>query len=189
MGFPESKQREVIPDEHECVALLEKYECPDHIVLHSRMVWAVAKVVAEGLLRQGISLDMARLKASCLLHDIAKYPCLRGRKGWHDAVGEEILTHEGFPTLGAIVGQHVILKDGNGGAVREEHVLFYSDKRVVHDQVVSLEQRFRYLAETYGKNPKALAGLEVMKEKTLRLEERLFHFLDFRPEELASLVE
>jgi len=180
---------EPIPDEHDCMKLLQKHECPDHIVLHSRMVWTVAKIVGEGLLREGIPLDMELLKASCLLHDIAKYPCLKGRKGWHDAVGEEMLIQEGLPTVAAIIGQHVILKDGNGGTIREEHVLFYSDKRVVHDKVVSLEDRFQYLADTYGKSPRALEGLNVMKDKTQRLEERLFQFLDFAPEDLPALVE
>lgn len=180
---------ERIPDEDDCMTLLRKHECPGHIILHSRMVWAVADVLAQGLRRNGVSLDMELLKASCLLHDIAKYPCLQGRKGWHDAVGEEMLAQEGFPTIGAIVGQHVILKDGNGDSIREEHVLFYSDKRVVHDKIVSLDERFRYLADTYGRSPKALAGLELMKEKTRHLEERLFQFLDFAPEDLAALVE
>ena len=87
----------IIPDEEGCMALLEKFNTPEHIVLHSRKVWDVARVVAEGLLRNDHSLQMELLRASCLLHDIAKYPCIVERKGFHDVVGVEMLVEEGLP--------------------------------------------------------------------------------------------
>ena len=77
------------------MALLHKYDTPDHIIHHSRTVWRVARVVAEGFLRNDHPIDMALLKASCLLHDIAKYPCIMDKKGWHDVRGGEMLEQEG----------------------------------------------------------------------------------------------
>jgi uncharacterized protein len=179
----------ILPDETGCFSLLEKYDCPPHIVLHSRMVWAVARVLAAGLLKHALAMDMALLQASCLLHDIAKYPCIKDGKGWHDRRGKEILNEEGLPVVGDIVGQHVILRDPLSEPLKEEHVLFYADKRVVHDTVVSLEDRFQYLCETYGKSPRAIEGLKVMRETTFRLEENIFRHLDFTPEQLAALIE
>jgi len=170
------------------MALLEKFNTPEHIVLHSRKVWDVARIVAEGLMRNDHSLHMELLRASCLLHDIAKYPCIVDRKGFHDVVGGEMLVEEGLPEVARIVNQHVILRDEGGEVVREEHVLFYADKRVVHDRLVTLEERFEYLANTYGKTQFLLERLGEMREKTFKLEERIFGLLDFDPADLADLI-
>ncbi len=177
-----------IPDENSCMALLEKYETPQHIIMHSRTVWSVAKVLGEALLRKNHQIDMMLLEACCLLHDIAKYPCLVDGARWHDRRGEEILTEEGLPEVGRIVGQHVILQDINGEQIREEHLLYYSDKRVVHDRIVSLADRFAYLAETYGRNPNATELIQEWNVKTVQLEERIFKLLDFRPDQVAEIV-
>ena len=85
-----------IPDQTGCMVLLRKYQTPHHIILHSQKVWEVARVVAQGLLRSDHQIDMRLLRASCLLHDIAKYPCIVDGKGWHDRRGEEMLNEEGI---------------------------------------------------------------------------------------------
>ncbi|MEJ2718605.1 MAG: HD domain-containing protein [Deltaproteobacteria bacterium] len=179
----------IIPDQAGCMDLLQKYQTPHHIILHSQRVWEVAKLVADGLMRNNHEIDMHLQRASCLLHDIAKYPCIVDGKGWHDERGEKILDQEGLPSVARIVVQHVILRDGNGHSIKEEHVLYYADKRVVHDTVVSLEERFVYLEETYGVSSKAMAGLNEMKEKCFKLEKRIFRLLDFEPEDVVGLIE
>ena len=178
-----------IPDETACLALLNKYHCPEHIIEHSKAVWSVARIVGEGLLRRDHPINMALLNASCLLHDIAKYPCLVEKKGWHDVVGAEMLKEEGLPAIAAIVAQHVRLTDRGDSDIREEHVLFYADKRVVHDKVVTLRERFRYLAETYGRTQELIDKLKIMEDRTIHLEQRIFALLDFSPDDVAALLE
>jgi putative nucleotidyltransferase with HDIG domain len=178
-----------IPDETACLALLEKYHCPDHIIEHSKAVWGVARIIGEGLIRKEHPIDMALLKASCLLHDIAKYPCLVEKKGWHDVVGAEMLKEEGLAAIADIVAQHVRLTDRADSDIKEEHVLFYADKRVVHDRVVTLRERFRYLAETYGRTQELIDKLKIMEDSTFRLEERIFDLLDFSPDDVPTLLE
>ncbi len=177
-----------IPSERDCFGLLEKYQTPRHIVMHSKKVWDVAKVLAEGLRMKDIPLDMPLVKASCLLHDIGKYPCILDGTGFHDVRGEQILQQEGFPAVARIVVQHVILRADPGDGLREEHVLFYADKRVVHDQLVSLDERFVYLQETYGKTSGAVKRLLAMKDETVRLEQTIFVHLDFKPGEVIELL-
>jgi len=177
-----------IPDRSGCLDLLEKYDTPHHIVLHSWKVWDVAKLMAEGLAAKNRPMDMALLEAACLLHDIAKYVCIRDGKGHHDTRGGEILEQEGLPSLARIVAEHVILKDGEGDAITEKHLVYYADKRVVHDRVVSLEERFKYLCDTYATTDEATRWLMMMKESTSRLEERIFSLLDFQPEDVEALV-
>jgi HD superfamily phosphodiesterase len=179
----------VVPDEKQCYALLEKYATPEHIIAHSRKVWDVGRLLGESLVKRNHAVDLDLLRASCLLHDIGKYPCILDGTGYHDIRGEQILEQEGFGEVARIVVQHVILRGPKGSPIREEHVLFYSDKRVAHDKLVSLEDRFVYLEQTYGTNPKAIQGLMFMKSETLRLENEIFLLLDFGPEDVSRLLD
>lgn len=177
-----------IPNHEDCIRLLEKYSTPNHIILHSEMVWEVGKVVAEGLSRKKYPIDIDLIRASCLLHDIGKYLCIIEGRGYHDIRGQQILESEGLPDIARIVVQHVVLRGENDRPLAEEHVLFYADKRVVHDEIVTLDERFVYLEKTYGKTPEAVGRLNIMREETLFLERRIFDLLDFMPMDVGSLV-
>lgn len=177
-----------IPDEAQSIALLKKHDTPAHIIEHSRKVWEVGRLLGEGLLRNDHHIDMDLLRASCLLHDIGKYPCIRDG-GYHDVRGEEILVEEGLPMVGRIVVQHVILRVSREDPISEEHVVYYADKRVIHDEIVDLDERFVYLEETYGQHPGALRGLERMKDESLWLEKEIFSLLDFQPQDVVGLLE
>ena len=178
-----------IPGEKSCMALLKRYDTPDHIILHSKKVWEVGRLLGLELIKKNLTVDMDLIRASCLLHDVGKYPCIRDGSGFHDIRGEQILELEGFPNVARIVVQHVILRSSLDDPIAEEHVVFYADKRVVHDVVVSLEERFEYLEDTYGKTPQAIEGLRIMKENTFRLEKKLFLHLDFKPNDLIGLLD
>jgi uncharacterized protein len=175
-----------IPTDEESYGLLRKYGTPEHIIQHSQRVWEVGRLLGAELVRRQYPINLSLLKASCLLHDIGKYPCILDGTRHHDVRGEQILLEEGFPEVARIIVQHVLLRVGPEAPVREEHVLYYSDKRVVHDEVVSLEDRFVYLLHTYAKNPESERGIMRMKEETLRIERDIFLFLDFNPDDLVD---
>ncbi len=176
-----------IPDEQSCILLLEKYNTPNHIIMHSRKVWEVGRLIGNKV-RGQCEMDMDLLRASCLLHDIGKYPSIVSGKKYHDVIGEQILLGEGLPSVGNIIVQHVILRSDVTLKVAEEHVLFYADKRVVHDSVVSLDDRFLYLIDTYGKTAEAVKRLMEMKQETKRVEDAIFAMIDFSPEQLTQLI-
>ncbi len=177
-----------LPDESQCITLLKKYKTPRHIIRHSQRVWEVGELLGEELIAKKHAIDMALLRASCLLHDIGKYPCILDGRGYHDVRGKEILEEEGLPRVARIVVQHVILQTSQEDRIREEHLVYYSDKRVVHDEIVSLDARFIYLEQTYGKSPAALKGLARMKDVTLQVEKEIFGLLDFRPADVPDLL-
>ena len=177
-----------IPDEKTCYELLHKYCTPYHIVRHSETVLQVGKLLGEALLRREHHVDMDLIKASCLLHDIGKYPCIIEGGGHHDIRGEEILGREGFHSVGRIIVQHVVLRTTKYQPVAEEHLVYYADKRVVHDEVVSLVERFLYLQRTYGKDSAALRFIADMKEEAKRVEQEIFLLLDFSPDDISGLV-
>lgn len=184
-----TNNRAIIPTDDECLALLAKYDTPHHIILHSKKVQEIGQLLGEGLLRKNYGINLALISASCLLHDIGKYPCILDGGGYHDLRGEKILLAEGFDAVARIVVQHVVLRTSSDGPVREEHIVYYADKRVVHDKIVSLEDRFIYLEQTYGKSREALRRLQIMKEETLRIENEIFLLLDFQPEDIITLLE
>jgi uncharacterized protein len=179
----------VIPDEKTCMALMAKYLTPDHIVKHCLQVWCVADVLGRAMAQRDLTLDMDLLRAACLLHDIGKYPCILEGGRYHDQKGREMLETEGYPEVGEIVARHVILAERENEPIGEAHILFYADKRVVHDEIVSLEERFDYLFKTYAKTPNATAKLNEMKTDTMRLEERIFRLVDFSADSLAMIIQ
>jgi len=175
-----------IPGEKGCLCLLEKYSTPEHIVRHSQKVWEVGKFLGESMIERNHKIDLPLLRASCLLHDIGKFPCILSGAKNHDMMGKEILEKEGLPSVGEIISQHVILKGPKNRSISEEHIVFYADKRVVHDEIVSLENRFVYLLNTYGKSLGAIERLLVMKQDTINVENAIFEILKLDPEVISS---
>ena len=178
-----------IPGEEFCIALLKRYETPEHIIMHSKKVWEVGRVLGLALIKKNMSVDLDLVRASCLLHDVGKYQCILDGTKCHDVRGEQILEQEGFPDVARIVVQHVILRSSLDDPFAEEHVVYYADKRVMHDVVVSLDERFDYLQKTHGKSPEAVKGLHKMRQHTFELERRLFLHFDFGPDDLVSLMD
>jgi Na+-transporting NADH:ubiquinone oxidoreductase subunit NqrA len=63
----------------------------------------------------------------------------------------------------------------------------YADKRVLHETVVTLEERFTDLKVRYGRTPEALARIQVTEVKARALEEKLFAPLQLRPLDLLRV--
>jgi len=58
----------------------------------------------------------------------------------------------GYISIAKIVESHIILKKFNKkGNVEERELVYYADKRVLHDKIVSIEVRIDDLIERYGK--------------------------------------
>ncbi len=79
-----------------------------------------------------------------------------------------------------------LYKQGIFGA---KEMVFYADKRVRHDEVVSLADRLEYILERYGDNNPAKKKLIRQNfTQTLDFERYLFQFLDFLPEEIINII-
>jgi hypothetical protein len=73
------------------------------------------------------------------------------------------------------------------GIFGAKELVYYADKRVRHDQVVSLADRLDYIITRYGNSdPTRIGFIRRNFQQTLLLEELLFQFLDFSPAELVS---
>jgi hypothetical protein len=66
-------------------------------------------------------------------------------------------------------------------------VVNYADKRVRHDRIVSLSERFVDLKERYGKSQRSFERLNDLEKGTFELEEKIFSILEINPADLQSL--
>jgi hypothetical protein len=86
------------------------------------------------------------------------------------------------------VAQHIWLrKEGETPSVSEEEIVNYADKRVMHDRIVSLEERFVDLKERYGENVKAMDYLKRLQREIYGIENKIFFILQVGPDALDQL--
>ncbi len=175
-----------IPDESICRQLMDHYSMLPNIVKHSYRVCQLATFLGTALSRSDSGLDPALILAASLLHDITKTRSLKTKEK-HAGTGGKLLEDLGYPQIAEVVRGHVRLPAGYSlQPLREVHIINYADKRVRHDTVVSLEERFIDLMDRYGKTPEQRLRLGQLREKTLELEQHIFRRIDSTPEDLAA---
>ncbi|ACN15561.1 HDIG family protein [Desulforapulum autotrophicum HRM2] len=177
-----------IPSPERCLELIETMEMLSHIIDHSLMVQRVAKTLTLCLKNNTPGLNQDLILAGAILHDITKTRSFTtGEK--HAQTGGALLARLGYFEVGEIVRQHVNLDPSvDRTTATEAAIVNYADKRVLHDQVVPLEQRLGYIMERYGTSPNAVVRIKRMWEETLSLEQMLFQNLEITPDRLADLV-
>lgn len=161
---------------------------PAHIQAHSRMVCAVALLLADGLLSAGLVVNRELVQASALLHDITKTRSFRTGEN-HAQTGGAYLSGLGYYEVGEIIRQHVILDTYfEAETPSEAEVVNYADKRVLHDRIVPLDDRMNYILHRYARTAAQKQRCMEMLDATLRLEQRIFDYLIFCPEHVADQV-
>lgn len=177
-----------IPSRDECFKLIRKMGMMDHIIDHSMMVSHVAAFLCSRLKKVSPELDTRLAARAALLHDITKTRSFK-TKEVHSETGGQLLTDLGYPEVGNIIRQHVMLDSyGENLPICEQEIVNYSDKRVLHDKVVSLSQRLEYIRQRYGAEKKYRARIRLMWGNTLTLESKLFDPLDIEPDQLSECI-
>jgi putative nucleotidyltransferase with HDIG domain len=178
-----------IPGVKECFDLMDQYQMLPNIKHHSIVVARVAEIITNGLIAAGHKLSMDRIIAGALLHDIGKTACLDNNDD-HAAKGVAICLAHNLDPIVDIVGEHVILTNYSPeNNFAEKEIVYYADKRVNHDQVVSLAERLAYILERYGLNN--IVRCQAIKNNyTLcqDLEKKMFSFLSFEPVDIPELL-
>ncbi len=171
-----------IPPQDECLQMLCSVDMPGHIQRHSRLVCQIALVLTDGLIAAGIHINRDLVMASALLHDITKPRSFETGEN-HAQTGGEYLAGLGYPEVGDIVRQHVILDHYfSEAAPNEAEIVNYADKRVLHDQIVPLDERMSYILQQYAKTIQHQIRLHELWNQTRMLEQRLFSHLSFAPD-------
>ena len=176
---------------------MDEYAMLDNIRAHSLMVTRVAQVLLEALgnsTRPKAVLPPGNLVAAgALLHDIAKTRCLENNCD-HARHGRDICLELGYPEVAEVVREHVILTEFSPKRYGQDHFLakelvYYADKRVRHDEIVSLDERLDYILERYGNNdPKRHSLIKENFNKCKQLETFLFISAEMETESLQEVV-
>ena len=177
----------MIPTRDECLRLMSQYGMLSHIIDHSIEVTKVALYLAIELKKRGQSIDLSLVEAASLLHDLTKSECLKTKED-HAQTGSQLLKRMGYARVGEVVAEHIHLARKNDPPlVTEEEIVNYADKRVQHDRIVSLEERFCDLMDRYGKSQKASEQMEQFKKATFEIENKIFSILGIDPSDLQHL--
>jgi uncharacterized protein len=177
-----------IPTRSQCLVLMKQEKMPEHIQNHSFVVAQIALYLGGLLNQNSLRLNLLLLEAGALLHDIAKERTLSTGER-HEKVGAGMLEDWGYPLISPIVREHVVLdRTVLLGPITESLLVNYADKRVKHDQVVSLGERFSDLIGRYAKTEEHRAWLQEKFDLYVLLESKIFAHLAINPDSLGHLA-
>lgn len=165
-----------LPSRDECLALIGECHVPVHIARHSAATALLGVFLAERLNASGVTVDVELVERACLLHDLFRV-CespLEDFSGFEQVVTEEdkrkwrrLKAHHGgmrhedaasaflndaYPVLAETIRKHrytAILDERDRPRTWEEKLVYYADKRVMHDRIVPLQER---LDEAHERN-------------------------------------
>ncbi len=199
--------------EKELQEVIKSYHVPQLILAHMRKVAAVAVFIGKKMAEKGEKTDLVVLRQAALLHDIVKICDFKStdlitsigdfnaediafwmklhrscRSVGHVNAAYNILMDLGEPKLAEIIRKHRYesIIDGNPAerpSSLEEKLLYYADKRVMHDKIVSMRERLDDGRNRYfGGN---MRPQDVEIEKALfSLEREICEKAGIRPEDI-----
>ena len=195
--------------------LYEEWVMPMHIRDHCKMVTKVAMQIADAYIKKGEIVDTELLYSAAMLHDLHRICDIRelDRSGFeedvtdakwdkwttfrkkypdthHSKITAQILSDRGYADTAELIRLHMskdIILESQSYNSLEKQIIFYSDKRVKHDEIVDLDERFRDGHERYAKfNPATEQDFFTeVKKATFELEKELFDPIDIDPESIA----
>ena len=138
-----------IPTRDECMKLLKANNVPANIIAHTQAVCDFSMKVCDILEKRNIKINKELVAAAALLHDIKKL-----EPGEHEIEGAKYISTLGYPEVGILIKKHGLkhchLEEFHP-ITWEEKIIFYSDKRVKNDKVISVDDRFEYIKQRYNK--------------------------------------
>lgn len=160
-----------VPNDEECHAIWDRFEMLDNVRKHSLTVAEVATCVARCGLEMGYDVHVPTVRASAMLHDLAKtYTIFYG--GNHSQLGGAwVQDLTGNPVLASGVTHHVFWPfELDLEKYFPQLAVLYADKRVRHDQVVGIESRFDDLIKRYGITDLVASRIQITKDQAVEVE-------------------
>lgn len=180
----------MIPTRAECLILIKRYEMLPHIVRHSKIVTQVALLLGRKLNDCGCDLDLDLVEAGALLHDITKTASIETKEN-HAHTGADLLLSLGYPAVADVVRQHITLdpRAPYPESISEAELVNYADKRVKHEEVVGIEERFQDIKKRYiTKFPALQERFEEVRLETQLVEKKIFSKIDLSPEQVQTVL-
>lgn len=199
--------------------LFNEFQTPKNVRAHCEMVTSVALELAERLIQNNEIVDVQLLYEGAMLHDLvrlvdfsefkkenfleeltdAKWSFWQNlRKRFmglsHAHAAQIILLEKGYSEVASLIRKHctscILQKKRTEELITwEDKLLYYADKRVKHNQIVSTEERFRIGRAQNGHLIKSLAESVEIEAKANELEREIFNQIQFNPREYKFKLE
>lgn len=173
-------------------------QLPPHIVKHCEAVAGISDILTEHLLADGTIVRRTAVERAGQVHDLLRFLDFRDgaspppgvtfsdeqRARWaqakkdfpdmrHEEACAAFLANNGYTILGDIVLPHGLIIPSPSRATIEQKILFYADKRITEDRIVTIQERFREFRERYGKGKETEQSTFWQKE-AIEIEHELF---------------
>ena len=151
----------------------------ENIAEHSSLVAGIATWIGHKAKDCGLNIHQQALRAAGLLHDLAKTYTVR-YGGNHCQLGAAwVMALTKNPAIAQAVRHHVVWP---GPVDVNTHflplVIIYADKRVKHDTIVTLPERFADLFDRYGVSEERIAAMRRSFAQVEDIESRLSSLLE-----------
>lgn len=172
-----------IPSQEDIAGWRLETALPENVIAHCETVKDVTRRLAGHLASDGVIVRTEAATVGAALHDLLRFidfehERIAGNETWqsfkrryadmkHEAAVAEFLREKGYKGLADIVATHGLSNPSIRGAMTEQKIVFYADKRAAHDTVVTLEERFREFEERYKKPRGAWADEAFLLEREL----------------------
>jgi putative nucleotidyltransferase with HDIG domain len=143
------------PSREECLALLENYNTPEHVIRHCIKVTDTALKIGQALNDSGCELDLNLIQGAGLIHDIARV------EDRHWDIGAEIASKLGYHQEAEIIKVHMFYNcNPNETEINETDVICLADRMVKEDEYVGLDNRMHYILEKFKGNQEAVERIK-----------------------------
>lgn len=198
----------------EAKSIIMEHHLPDHIVKHCENVYKIAKLIGEKYQAKGESIDLENLLSAALLHDlfrIADIPEEGYKKLWnkaekydqitwdsirkrykgknHSEAAYDFLMHKGEEKVASMIKKHyfkAIIDPINKPSTLEEKILTYADKRVLHDKIVPMSERFEDGNKRHSSKEENMDELNKIYDAYYALEKELLDPIGLKPEDIKE---
>jgi len=192
---------------------------PTHIVQHSRAVAKLGVFLARRLSERSIDIDIELVERACLLHDLfrvcdfpledfrwfqqpvsdedkAKWRQLKAEHGANrheDAA--DLFLKDRFPVLAETIRKHrytALVDEGDCPQSWEEKLVYYADKRAMHETIVPLKERLEEahersaLVQAQAGRPRNTKMEEKVDARIFALEAEIFAVIGLIPDEVTD---
>ena len=192
--------------------IIEEFHMPKHIRRHCEQVAKICEFLGRKMKDKGYKIDIDLLVHAALLHDLFRicdvtiwdpnvFPDAHSQdshKKWeelrkkhcgkdHEYSAYEELINRGEPHLAELIKSHRFenILDENPFKNWEEKILYYADKRVEHDKIVSLKERLEKGKKRNAVTEKQIAISVVAFPKIYELEKEICEAGGIKPEDIV----
>jgi hypothetical protein len=168
-----------IPDDRQCAEFWDRFSMLEHIAEHSVQVARVASFIAIRAKELGRDVHIQTVRASALMHDIAKTYCIKHGGNHSQLGGAWTVDLTNNPAIACGVTHHVYWHfEMNLDKYFTPLAVIYADKRVRHNGLVTIESRFQDLVKRYGINDYIRKRIEITRAQAVELENLLSKTLE-----------